>query len=186
MLHPLQYLVEPLPCLLNRSIWKKTPVLSMLSLFLWVSKHIRFGCLAKKFFVKVVVRKHIFKKYVSLLLQSLIKPLSAGGPQLTSSTATETRGLKSALIKVLINGKKFRPKISGRSHPQQVWSTWLRLHCVRKLKVTDREFKNVKLSLSLLPHLCADVILGHDFLNQHSEVFISLLREMDQTPFLIL
>ena len=43
--------------------------------------------------------------------------------------------------------------------------------CCVSMKYKDREYKNVKLSLSLLPHMCADVILGHDSLNQHSEVF---------------
>ena len=42
--------------------------------------------------------------------------------------------------------------------------------CCVSMKYKDREYKNVK--LSLLPHMCADVILGHDSLNQHSEVFI--------------
>ena len=76
-LHPLQYLVEPLPCLLNRSIRKKTPVLSILSLtlgsaiFVGIQNIHVSEVLQKKLFVKVVVRKDIFKKFVSLLLQSL-------------------------------------------------------------------------------------------------------------------
>jgi len=40
-------------------------------------------------------------------------------------------------------------------------------HCVVPLSYKDRQYSQ---RLSLLPDLCADVILGHDFLSKHSEV----------------
>ena len=43
-------------------------------------------------------------------------------------------------------------------------------HCLVDLNYKDQLYKNTK--LSILPDLCADVILGHDFLSQHSGLCI--------------
>ena len=133
------------------------------------------------------------------------KLLSSVGPQLSAPTAaTGTRGLKSALINVLVNGKTLTPLVDTGSSESYIcteiptknkWkvtpsttlvnmaSTTLNKKteglCCVSMKYKDREYKNVK--LSLLPHLCADVIPGHEFLNQHSEVFIPF--EGDGPPF---
>ena len=40
-------------------------------------------------------------------------------------------------------------------------------HCIASLTYKDRQYTQ---KLSLLPDLCADVILGHDFMSQHSEI----------------
>lgn len=48
-------------------------------------------------------------------------------------------------------------------------------HCYVKLSYNGREYKNVR--LSLLPDLCSDVILGHDFLKKHKELSIKFKGE---------
>ena len=44
-------------------------------------------------------------------------------------------------------------------------------HCFVKLQYQDRTYKDFK--HSILPDLCADVVLGHDFLNLHSRLSLS-------------
>ena len=45
-------------------------------------------------------------------------------------------------------------------------------HCLCQLKVQEQTYSNVK--LSVLPHLCADVILGQDFMELHQSVQFDL------------
>ena len=172
--------------------------------FCGYSKHSRFRCPAKEALCKGCGKKGHFQK-VCQSTPAKSKLLSAVGPQLSASTAaTGTRGLKSALINVLVNGKTLTALVDTGSSESYIcteiptknkWkvtpsttlvnmaSTTLSKKteglCCVSMKYKDREYKNVK--LSLLPHLCADVILGHDFLNQHSEVFIPF--EGDGPPF---
>ena len=172
--------------------------------FCGYSKHSRFRCPAKEALCKGCGKKGHFQK-VCQSTPAKSKLLSAVGPQLSASTAaTGTRGLKSALINVLVNGKTLMALVDTGSSESYIcteiptknkWkvtpsttlvnmaSTTLSKKteglCCVSMKYKDREYKNVK--LSLLPHLCADVILGHDFLNQHSEVFIPF--EGDGPPF---
>lgn len=42
--------------------------------------------------------------------------------------------------------------------------------CVESLSVQDCEYSDVR--LSVLPYLCSDIILGHDFLSQHQKVSV--------------
>ena len=62
-------------------------------------------------------------------------------------------------------------KIIPSSHSINMASTSLTKetlgHCIVPLSYKHRQYNQ---KLSLLPDLCADVILGHDFLNKHSEV----------------
>ena len=48
-----------------------------------------------------------------------------------------------------------------------------------KLKLKDQHYNEVK--LSILPNLCSDVILGHDFLKKHEKV--EILFEGPRKPF---
>ena len=44
-------------------------------------------------------------------------------------------------------------------------------HCFATFKYQDTVYRNIR--LSLMPGLCSDVLLGHDFLNQHKSLEIS-------------
>lgn len=117
-----------------------------------------------------------------------------------TSAAAGPESLKGAMIKLTINGKRLTALVdSGSSESyinatvpkNQKWkiipsktlismaSVTLRNqtqgHCNVKLVYQGRQYDNVK--LSLLPNACSDVILGHDFLNRHSELKMPLLGE---------
>ena len=110
----------------------------------------------------------------------------------TTLSASASNNLKKALITVTINNvnlkalvdtgstdsyidasivRKYRWKIIPSSLSINMASTSLTKktqgHCVLPLTFKDRHYFQ---KLSLLSDLCADIILGHDFLSRHSEV----------------
>ena len=65
------------------------------------------------------------------------------------------------------NGWKVFPSTSNINMASTSLTRKTQGHCIIPLTYRDRQYTQ---KLCLLPDLCADIILGHDFLGQHSEV----------------
>ena len=163
--------------------------------FCGYGKHPRFKCPAKDAVCKLCEKKGHFAKVcnsskntkVSAATQSVLATLNA---------AAGPFGLENAMIKILVNNKPLTALIDTGSSDSYIsanipqrekWSIFpsrqvinmasttltkeTQGHCSVKLKYEDRIYRDFR--LSVLPDLCADVILGHDFLNMHSKLSLS-------------
>ena len=163
--------------------------------FCGFAKHHRSRCPAREAECNRCGKKGHFQKVCKSAPAQ--KPSAAMYSQLSALTAAVgPLGLESALIPIVVNGKKLTGLIDTGSsesyinqniptdlgwkvHPSRTLinmaSTNLTKqtsgHCNVKLTYKDKTYKGVK--LSLLPNLCSEVILGHDFLKVHSDLIMS-------------
>ena len=163
--------------------------------FCGYSKHPRNKCPAKDASCKKCERKGHFAKVCRSKDKKTVSALSCEDPHnvlAATHSSAATNNLKKALINVTINNiklkalvdtgstdsyidssivKKHRWKIFPSSISINMASTFLTKqtqgHSVLLLRIQDRHYSQ---KLSLLPDLCADIILGPDFLCKHSEV----------------
>ena len=159
--------------------------------FCGFGRHHRSKCPAKEAICKGCGKKGHFQK---VCLSSSSKS-AAINPLISVLASTTPDCLKQTIIKVQLNGITTKALIdTGSSEsfigeeivkkrnlnilPSQnkigmatnnLTSTTLG-HVVGKLKYRDSEYEQIK--LSVLPHLCTDIILGHDFLNNHEKLEI--------------
>lgn len=175
-----------------------------LCFFCGYSRHPRFKCPAREATCKACGKKGHFLK----VCRSGPQPKrisSAVNPTLSSLTvAASPNCLSNAVIEVVINGIVMQALVDTGSSESYISSAvvlrnhWNVVHsrsqitmastslssvttghCFVKLRYRNTEYPSVK--LSLLPNLCSDVLLGHDFLRQHKQVVIPFNGE--RPPF---
>ena len=138
------------------------------------------------------------KGHYAKVCRSPAKPTSAAVPLLASVSAASPRCLEKAVCSITINGSKARALVDTGSSESFVSEALVQKHkwpllpsegsgevsmaatsltskvlgvCKANIKLPDdRSYDNV--TLSVIQDLCCDVILGHNFLKQHSVVEI--------------
>ncbi|KRX56697.1 hypothetical protein T09_15461 [Trichinella sp. T9] len=162
------------------------------------SKHPRFQCPAREATCNKCGKKgHYAKVCRSSVSPSTTASLSTiTGATLASVGSTFPHSLAKAVVKILLCGKEINCLIDTGSsesfiHPEIVKRLGLKtiqssepvsmassalsikaLGCITvDLKVQDRLYKSFR--LRVLPHLCADVILGQDFHRMHESVTLN-------------
>ena len=169
--------------------------------FCGFSKHPRSRCPAREAECRKCGKKGHFQKVCKSAPAQ--KHSAAMYSQLGALTAAVgPLGLESALISIVVNGQKLTalidtgssesyinqniPTVHGwKIHPSRTLinmaSTNLTKqtsgHCTVKLSYKEKTYKGVK--LSLLPNLCSEVILGHDFLKVHSDLIMSFKGNLE-------
>ena len=177
--------------------------------FCGYSKHPRNKCPAKEASCKKCSKMGHFAKVCRSKEKKTVSALSCEDPHnvfAATYSSAATNNLKKALINVTINNIKLKALVDTGStdsyidssivkkHRWEIFPSSLSInmastsltkqtqgHSVLPLRIQDRHYSQ---KLSLLPDLCADIILGHDFLCKHSEV--SFPFEGNEDPIKIL
>ena len=174
--------------------------------FCGYKKHPRSKCPAREATCKKCSKIGHFAK-VCMSTEKTRKSFNALSSDLAAShTASAINNLKKAQIDVYVHNVKLKALVDTGSSDSYINSTIARAngwkvtpstcsinmastsltkktqgHCIVPLLYKDRNYTQ---KLSLLPDLCADVVLGHDFLGKHSEVCFPF--EGSQNPLKIL
>ena len=160
--------------------------------FCGYKKHDRANCPAKDAICNKCGKKGHFQKVCRSSLR--FKPVASVNGSILSSlvTAAAPFCLRNAITTIFVNNvslealfdtgsaesyisadivRKYNWKVFGSKHVISMASTNFCSqtlgHIFVSVILNDSSYHNVK--LSLLPNLCADVLLGHDFLNRHQK-----------------
>ncbi|KRY47238.1 hypothetical protein T03_11670 [Trichinella britovi] len=142
------------------------------------SKHPRFQCPAREATCNKCGKKgHYAKVCRSSVSSSTTASLSTiTGATLASVGSTFPHSLAKAVVKILLCGKEINCLIDTGSsesfiHPEVVKRLGLKTIQSSEPIIQDRLYKSFR--LRVLPHLCADVILGQDFHRMHESVTLN-------------
>ena len=179
--------------------------------FCGYSKHVRNKCPAKEATCKKCGKMGHFAKVCRSKDKKSVNALSCEDPHnilaaTHSASATNNLNLKKALVTVCINKIKLKALVDTGSTDSYIDSSLVKKygwkvfpsaininmastsltkktqgHSILPLTIQDRHYSQ---KLSLLPDLCADIILGHDFLCKHSEVSFPFDGEEDPIKIL--
>lgn len=159
--------------------------------FCGLGRHSRQSCPAKDAICHGCGTKGHYQK---VCRKSKTFDLQKSSNKFSNCVASLPSSLGKALVTVIINGSRAHalvdtgssasfldlktvrklniPIIPGRSEEVSMASTNLRSSvkgsCIINLKLQDHVYENV--TVSILPNLCADIIIGHDILSRHSSV----------------
>ena len=157
------------------------------------SRHPRSKCPARDATCKACGKKGHFKRVCRSTGTASRKPTASILSAITVAASPEC--LSTAIIDVSVNGRKLQALVDTGSSESYLSSAVIRRnhwkclpsrsqismatsnlqtctmgHCMVTLKYKETIYRNVK--LAVLDNLCSDVLLGHDFLQQHQQLVI--------------
>ena len=154
------------------------------------NRHPRIVCSARESLCSKCGKKGHFAK---VCRSSTSAAVTTDSPVLATALAASLDSLSKAVMKISIDGKEVQalvdtgssenfishglvkdmnlsvfPGVSKVTMATTTLTTDILGHCVLDIIVQGQEYKNIR--FSVLPSLCSEVILGHEFLKQHETV----------------